>query len=55
MITTKKPSCKTYKHVKEWLILPEEQRPCLIPFYLFEPNHARHSFGPESDQASHLI
>ncbi|RZK38084.1 MAG: alkaline phosphatase family protein [Pedobacter sp.] len=36
--------------VKNWLSLPEETRPHLITFYVSEPDHAGHSFGPEAKQ-----
>ncbi|MFC5282552.1 ectonucleotide pyrophosphatase/phosphodiesterase [Pedobacter alpinus] len=35
--------------IKEWLMLPEEKRPHFITFYLSEPDHAGHRYGPESD------
>ena len=49
------PVAQRINTVKEWLMLPEEQRPHLITFYLSEPDHAGHSFGPESDEASKAV
>lgn len=37
------------KTVKQWLQLPEEQRPHLITFYLPEVDHAGHQYGPDSE------
>ncbi len=44
--------------VKDWLTLPEAQRPHLILFYLSQVDHAEHTYGPESTQteeAVHLV
>ena len=44
--------------VKEWLELPEDRRPHLILFYIPQPDHNEHLFGPESQQtaaAVHLV
>jgi predicted AlkP superfamily pyrophosphatase or phosphodiesterase len=41
--------------VKEWLSLPEEKRPHLITFYLSEPDHAGHSYGPEAPQTEKAV
>jgi len=41
--------------IKKWLSLPEEQRPHLITFYLSEPDHAGHSFGPEAPQTARAV
>lgn len=41
--------------IKKWLSLPEEQRPHLITFYLSEPDHAGHSFGPEAPQTERAV
>jgi predicted AlkP superfamily pyrophosphatase or phosphodiesterase len=46
------------KIVKDWLLLPEDRRPHLITFYLSEPDHSGHSFGPdapETAKAVHLV
>ncbi|MET0571175.1 MAG: ectonucleotide pyrophosphatase/phosphodiesterase [Pedobacter agri] len=41
--------------IKEWLSLPEEKRPHLITFYLSEPDHAGHSFGPDAPQTRQAV
>jgi len=41
--------------VKDWLSLPEEKRPHFITFYLSEPDHAGHSFGPEAVETKNAI
>jgi predicted AlkP superfamily pyrophosphatase or phosphodiesterase len=41
--------------VKKWLSLPEEKRPHLITFYLSEPDHAGHSFGPDAPQTESAV
>jgi len=41
--------------IKKWLSLPEAQRPHLITFYLSEPDHAGHSFGPEAPQTERAV
>lgn len=44
--------------VKEWLTMPEAQRPHLILFYMSQVDHAEHMFGPDSkeaEEAVHLI
>lgn len=38
------------KTVVDWLSLPEDKRPHLITFYLSEPDHAGHTYGPEAQQ-----
>lgn len=46
------------KAVKDWLSLPEAQRPHLITFYLSQVDHAEHLYGPDSKQteeAVHLV
>jgi predicted AlkP superfamily pyrophosphatase or phosphodiesterase len=37
--------------VKRWLTLPEDKRPHLITFYINEPDHQEHRFGPDSKEA----
>lgn len=49
------PVSQRIAKVKEWLMMPEEKRPHLITFYLSEPDHAGHSFGPDSEQALHAV
>jgi len=44
--------------VKDWLTMPEAQRPHLILFYLSQVDHAEHLYGPESKEteaAVHLV
>lgn len=41
--------------VKDWLSLPEEKRPHFITFYLSEPDHAGHSFGPEAVETKNAV
>ncbi|WP_243745569.1 ectonucleotide pyrophosphatase/phosphodiesterase [Segetibacter sp. 3557_3] len=41
--------------LKDWLQLPEDKRPHFITFYLPEPDHVEHSFGPESVQAKEAV
>ena len=43
------------KEVKKWLSLPEDKRPHLITFYVSEPDHAGHSFGPEAVQTERAV
>ncbi|RYY19704.1 MAG: alkaline phosphatase family protein, partial [Sphingobacteriaceae bacterium] len=43
------------KIVKQWLNLPEEKRPHLITFYLSEPDHSSHTFGPEALQTKQAV
>jgi predicted AlkP superfamily pyrophosphatase or phosphodiesterase len=41
--------------VKNWLSLPEDKRPHLITFYLSEPDHAGHSYGPDAPQTETAV
>ncbi len=41
--------------IKNWLSLPEDKRPHLITFYLSEPDHAGHSFGPDAPQTEKAV
>lgn len=41
--------------VKEWLSLPAARRPHFITFYLSEPDHAGHSFGPEAKETEKVV
>lgn len=41
--------------VKDWLSLPEEKRPHLITFYLSEPDHSGHGYGPESAETGRAV
>ena len=43
------------KAVKDWLTLPEDQRPHLITFYLSWVDHAEHFYGPNSKQAEEAV
>jgi predicted AlkP superfamily pyrophosphatase or phosphodiesterase len=49
------PVIKRIQAVKDWLSLPEEKRPHLITFYLSEPDHAGHSFGPDAPQTEKAV
>jgi len=52
------PLDKRLQQVKDWLTLPDAQRPHLILFYLSQVDHAEHLYGPESKEteaAVHLI
>jgi predicted AlkP superfamily pyrophosphatase or phosphodiesterase len=53
--TEKIPIANRIEAVKEWLQLPEDRRPHLITFYISEPDHSGHTFGPESDQAAAAV
>lgn len=46
---------KRIEAVKSWLLLPEETRPHLICFYLSEPDHSGHKYGPESPQTTAAV
>ncbi|MET1054500.1 MAG: ectonucleotide pyrophosphatase/phosphodiesterase [Pedobacter sp.] len=41
--------------VLNWLKLPAEKRPHLITFYLSEPDHSAHHFGPETPEAEAAV
>lgn len=41
--------------VKDWLQLPEAQRPHLILFYLSQVDHAEHTYGPDSKEAEAAV
>lgn len=41
--------------VKGWLSLPEAQRPHLITFYLSEPDHAGHRYGPDASETARAV
>ena len=41
--------------VKNWLTLPEETRPHLITFYVSEPDHAGHRYGPDAPQTEKAV
>ncbi|MBN8854402.1 MAG: alkaline phosphatase family protein [Sphingobacteriales bacterium 50-39] len=43
------------KTVKDWLQMPEEQRPHLILFYLSQVDHAEHIYGPDSKEAEEAV
>jgi predicted AlkP superfamily pyrophosphatase or phosphodiesterase len=43
------------KAVKDWLTLPEAQRPHLITFYLSWVDHAEHFYGPDSRQTEEAV
>jgi len=41
--------------VMAWLQLPEKQRPHLIMWYMSEPDHAGHDFGPFAKETNEVI
>ncbi|RXK87485.1 alkaline phosphatase family protein [Filimonas effusa] len=41
--------------VKEWLSLPEDRRPHFITFYVSEPDHAGHHYGPDAEETRHAV
>lgn len=41
--------------IKGWLSLPEAERPHLITFYLSEPDHAGHRYGPDAPETAHAV
>lgn len=41
--------------VKEWLSMPEETRPHFITFYINEPDHTGHSYGPDAPQTAAAV
>ncbi len=41
--------------IKEWLSLSEEKRPHLITFYVSEPDHAGHSYGPDAIETERAV
>jgi predicted AlkP superfamily pyrophosphatase or phosphodiesterase len=49
------PMARRIQIVKDWLSLPEEKRPHLITFYLSEPDHAGHRFGPEAPETAQAV
>jgi len=53
--TEKIPLSNRIQIVMDWLKLPEARRPHLITFYISEPDHAAHTYGPESAQAAKAV
>jgi len=43
------------KAVRDWLTLPEAQRPHLILFYLSQVDHAEHIYGPDSRETEQAV
>jgi predicted AlkP superfamily pyrophosphatase or phosphodiesterase len=43
------------QQVKAWLLLPEAQRPHLIMFYISEPDHTEHQYGPDSKETEKAV
>jgi predicted AlkP superfamily pyrophosphatase or phosphodiesterase len=41
--------------VLDWLKLPEEKRPHFITFYLSEPDHSGHHYGPEAHETEKAV
>ncbi|MFT3824868.1 MAG: alkaline phosphatase family protein [Chitinophagaceae bacterium] len=46
---------KRIEVVKNWLSLPEETRPHLITFYLSEPDHTSHTYGPDAAETHKAV
>jgi predicted AlkP superfamily pyrophosphatase or phosphodiesterase len=46
---------KRIQAVKDWLSLPEDKRPHFITFYLSEPDHAGHQYGPNAPQTERAV
>lgn len=46
---------KRLQIVKNWLELPAAKRPHLITFYLSEPDHAGHSYGPQDVHTTEAV
>jgi predicted AlkP superfamily pyrophosphatase or phosphodiesterase len=38
-----------------WLSLPENERPHLIMWYIFEPDHTGHKFGPYGEETKEVV
>ncbi len=49
------PVSRRIQAVKDWLSMPEERRPHLITFYVSEPDHAGHSYGPDAPQTERAV
>jgi predicted AlkP superfamily pyrophosphatase or phosphodiesterase len=49
------PLLKRIQIVKDWLSLPADKRPHLIMFYLSEPDHSGHAFGPDAPETEHAV
>lgn len=43
------------KAVKDWLSLPEDQRPHMITFYMPEVDHEAHSYGPNDPHVADAV
>jgi predicted AlkP superfamily pyrophosphatase or phosphodiesterase len=43
------------KAVRDWLTLPEAQRPHLILFYMSDVDHAEHFYGPDSRETEDAV
>lgn len=46
----KMPAEARFAQVREWLALPESQRPAFITLYLDDVDHAGHDFGPDGPE-----
>ncbi|MET0391773.1 MAG: ectonucleotide pyrophosphatase/phosphodiesterase [Chitinophagaceae bacterium] len=51
----KMPVAERIQVVRSWLELPEEKRPHIITFYLSEPDHAGHSYGPDDAHTQEAV
>jgi len=41
--------------MKNWLMLPEAQRPHLLLFYMYQVDHEEHTYGPDSKEAGEAV
>lgn len=46
---------KRIRIVKDWLSLPADRRPHLITFYVSEPDHAGHRYGPDAPETAKAV
>lgn len=53
--TERMPLDKRIAAVKDWLLLPEETRPHFITFYMNEPDHSGHTYGPDAPQTGEAV
>jgi predicted AlkP superfamily pyrophosphatase or phosphodiesterase len=53
--TEQVPISRRVQIVKDWLSLPAEKRPHLITFYVSEPDHAGHRYGPDAPETAKAV
>lgn len=49
------PVAQRIQTVKDWLMLPEADRPHFITFYLSDADHAGHRFGPDAPETATAV